>query len=119
MIEGLNGHPMFATAPLPVQADVATSDDRVRAYILAHNLEGAVNKTVSLAKSLLPGGSETLLSLSNDGESAETWLVVHLLVNSTGMPLFQVYERFVDAWVDSIPSAAQHRIHLTYASRNR
>ncbi len=117
MIENMNGISSVATLPLPIQREVIGNAGRVRAYIQAYELEAAVNKTVSLAQSELPSGSETLLLLSNDCESEETWLVVHLAVNAPRDQIFAIFNRFADVWIDSVPTAAQHRIHFTYATK--
>ena len=66
MIENMNGISSVATLPLPIQREVIGNAGRVRAYIQAYELEAAVNKTVSLAQSELPSGSETLFVISND-----------------------------------------------------
>ena len=119
MIENMNGLPTLATVPLPVHKVGTTNAVRVRAYIQAHDLEAAVNKTVSLALSELPSGSKTLLALTNDGESEETWLVVHLVVNAPRDQIFDIFNGFGDVWIDSVPTAAQHRIHFTYSAESR
>ena len=54
---------------------------------------------------------------SNDGESDETWLVVHVIVNASRAKVLDVHNRFVDAWVDVASPTAQHRIHFTYSAR--
>ena len=119
MIENMNGLPAVATIPLLLRKSGTEMADRVRAYIQEYDLEVAVDSTVSLAQSELPVGSETALSLSRDGESEETWLVVHLAVNAPRDQIFEIFNRFGEVWIDSVPTAAQHRIHLTYSSRLR
>jgi hypothetical protein len=116
MIGNLDGIRPTTIAPPRVGNDRFAIADSVRAYILAHDLEESVNKALSLAEAELPTGSKTVLSLSHDGESEETWLVAHLEVNASREEVFDIFNRFGDVWIDSVPLAAQHRIHFTYGT---
>ena len=118
MIENMNGLSV-ASVPVPIQRGSIGNAGRVRAYIQAYGLETAVDITVSLARAELPSGSETVLSLSKDGESEETWLVVHLAVNAPRDQIFDIFNRFGEVWIDFVPTAAQHRIHITYSSKQQ
>lgn len=116
MSERFNATVNSATLLLPKNNYSGGSEACVRDYIKSHNLEAAVEKTINLAQAELPSGSRTELFLSNDGESEDTWLLIHLIVNAPRNQLFDLYDRFMDIWVESIPSAMQHRIHITYGT---
>src|SRR6185437_7651136 len=114
MIGSVNEVGFPATVPLPSRQTSAASGERLHDYINSHNLEAAVDKSLNLAQAELPSGSRTVLSLSNDSESEDAWLVMHLIVNAPRSELFDHYNRFMDAWTESIPPTMQHRIHITY-----
>ena len=97
-------------------ADVAASPNDVLKHCQQHGILDACRLTVELAGHHFPAGSNASLSLEGDGESEGLWLIMHLGVKAPPAEVFGLFDRFVDTWIDRIPTTAQHRIRLTYSA---
>jgi hypothetical protein len=85
-------------------------------YCQMHDIQDACRTTSDLARDQLPPGSTVAFSLEGDGESDEQSLMVHLGIKAPPKEVFQLFDRFVDAWIDRVPTRAQHWIGLTYSA---
>ena len=101
----------------PVVACVATFVDEVRKYLQRYGIEDATQKTVELVESELPLGSEVSFSVEGEGESDELWLVAHLTIHAPSAEVFDMFNRFVDKWIEFIPKSGRQRMNLTYTAR--
>jgi hypothetical protein len=107
---------LLCDSPFPTNLGPAGISGEVREYCLTHNISDACRATSDLARDQLPHGSTVALSLEGDGESDEQTLIVHLGIKAPPEEVFRLFDRFVDAWIDRVPTQAQHKIGLTYSA---
>jgi hypothetical protein len=105
-----------STAIGPVREALIEATDDVRAYVEKHGLESSLHEILILAERELPCGSEIESCLRCDPEADDEWLVVHLSINAPRSRVFEIYDRFVEMWLDSASPIAQRRMHFTYDS---
>lgn len=103
----------FATTVRFGRTDVS---DEVLKYCLMHQITEACCETADLARDQLPPESTLSFSLEGDGESDEQSLIVHLGIKAPPEEVFRLFDRFVDAWIDRVPTRAQNRMGLTYSA---
>ncbi|MFO0803189.1 MAG: hypothetical protein U0791_08730 [Gemmataceae bacterium] len=88
--------------------------DEVPAYLGKYELSESVRELRTLAGTVLPPDSELELSLRRDGESDETWLIVHQRIRSPRSEVLDHHNRLLDLWIATAAPAAQYRMHFTY-----
>lgn len=109
-----SGSSQYLHGPLP--GPIATAPIAVARYCTMHDIHDACRATADLAHDQLPLGSSVSFSLEADGESEEQSLIVHLGIKTSPEEVFGIFDRFVDAWIDRVPTRAQHWMGLTYSA---
>lgn len=105
---------LLCVSPFAANFRPTAALNNVLKYCEAHNIQDACRETSDLAHVQLPPGSTVSFSLEGDGESDEQSLIVHLGIKAPPEEVFRLFDRFVDAWIDRVPTRAQHWIGLTY-----
>ena len=94
--------------------DRTASSAEVLMYCQMHDIQDACRTTSDLARDQLPPGSTVSFSVEGDGESDEQSLIATLCIKAPPEEVFRIFDRYVDAWIDRVPTRAQHWIGLTY-----
>jgi hypothetical protein len=106
--------------PLPETLAAAFSDgncgEDVTAFCSRHELAGELDEALRLAQVWFPGIEALTVSVREDYENEDVWLSLKITVRAGVEEALQSYERFVQAWVETVPWPKRGLIRLSYSA---
>jgi hypothetical protein len=116
LLRGMTGPPIFIAFHHFSLASDESVDPQVAKYIKNHSLWAVVDILREVVKETLPEGSEVAFTVEGDGESDDEWLVANLRIKSPKAQAYDLYDKFVDAWIGRTTPANRKRVRLTYSA---
>jgi len=89
----------------------------VLSHLSQHGLEDGARETIQMAEDCFPAGSRVNVSLKDDPESDDVWVVVHTDINADWEKAYGLFDSFVDKWINSASTTTQKCLRLTYHAR--
>ena len=96
---------------------VGADPEQFRDYLAEYDLAGPLLQTLKLAGAQFPAGTTWFFTFEGDGESEGAWLVVQFSLNASWADAYDIFDHFVNEWIDAVPPAARDRIRLNYSAR--
>ena len=101
----------------PAPGDVLLGmPERAGRFCRREGLEDPLEQALRLAERYFPALSSAQIDLIHDPESGEEWLSVHLgvLQGLSQDDFLDRWDAYSDAWVDTVPDAAEGRIRVSF-----
>jgi hypothetical protein len=90
---------------------------KVRDYVRRFEIETDIIAAHELIEKNTPSGSLVGFTIEGDCESDELWLIANLSIKAPESEVFQIFDKFVDIWISSLPKKLRQRTRLTYSVR--